>query len=96
LLIYYLFDYFTYTRTHTHLNLHTFKMYVHISGKWRETAGAIPTIEFEAISTPVLEKVIQYFYYKRKYDHTPPPIPAFKISLEEVVALLLAANFLDT
>ncbi len=66
-------------------------------GNWKETEGSsMPTIHFEEISTSVLEKVLQYFYYKHKYDHTPPPLPAFKIDVESIVPILLAANFLDT
>mmetsp|Transcript_29990 Transcript_29990/g.41864 ORF Transcript_29990/g.41864 Transcript_29990/m.41864 type:complete len:116 (-) Transcript_29990:328-675(-) len=65
-------------------------------GLWKETEGPIPTIHFEEMSTAVLEKVIQYFYYKKKYDHTAPPLPHFKIDVESIVPLILAANFLDT
>jgi hypothetical protein len=41
-------------------------------------------------------QVCQYFYYKQRYDHTPPPLPPFKLETEAIVKLLLAANFLDT
>jgi hypothetical protein len=59
-------------------------------------ATTIPTIKFETINTAILEKVIQYFYYKKKYDHTPPPLPQFKIGIDSMVDLLNAASFLDT
>lgn len=66
-------------------------------GVWRETfGGKMPTINFEEISTPVLEKTIQYFHYKKKYDHSAPPLPAFPIEPEHTVDVLLAAHFLDT
>src|SRR5690349_1414685 len=66
-------------------------------GQWKEnTSGPMPTIEFETISTSVLETVCQYFYYKQRYDHTPAPLPPFKLETEAIVKLLLAANFLDT
>ena len=65
-------------------------------GSWAETSGPIPTIQFETITTAVLETVCQYFYYKQRYDHTPPPLPPFKLETEAIVKLLLAANFLDT
>lgn len=63
---------------------------------WQETSGPLPTIQFETISTQVLETVIQYFYYKQRYDHTAPPLPPFKLEPALFVPLLLAANFLDT
>jgi len=65
-------------------------------GAWKEKSGPIPTIVFEGISTPILEKVIQYFYYKKRWDHTNPPLPKFKIEVDNIVPLLLAANYLDT
>jgi len=65
-------------------------------GNWAEQSGPMPTIAFETISTPVLETVCQYFYYKQRYDNTPPPLPPFKLETEAIVKLLLAANFLDT
>lgn len=66
-------------------------------GIWRENTGnKMPSIQFEAISTTVLEKTIQYFHYKKKYDHTPPPLPHFPIEPKHTVEVLLAAHFLDT
>lgn len=63
--------------------------------QWREKAGVMPTIQLETISAPVLEKVIEYLFYKVKYNNTPPPIPVFPIDLDSVVPLLLAANYLE-
>jgi hypothetical protein len=40
--------------------------------------------------------VLADFYYKKCYDHTTPPLPKFKIDVDMIVPLLLAANFLDT
>jgi len=65
-------------------------------GQWKEKSGPQATIHFEAISTHILEKVIQYFYYKKQYDGSTAPLPPFKLDLDTVVPLLLAANFLDT
>ena len=48
-----------------------------------------PTIEFETISTAVLENCVQYFYYKQRYDHTAPPLPPFKLETESIVKMLL-------
>eukprot|EP00823_Brevimastigomonas_motovehiculus_P001404 TRINITY_DN11925_c0_g1_i1.p1 TRINITY_DN11925_c0_g1~~TRINITY_DN11925_c0_g1_i1.p1 ORF type:complete len:153 (+),score=50.69 TRINITY_DN11925_c0_g1_i1:60-518(+) len=65
-------------------------------GQWKEKASTMPEVRLESISTPVLETVIQYFHYKKRYDSTPPPLPEFKLNMESIVPLLLAANFLDT
>eukprot|EP01105_Mastigella_eilhardi_P006444 TRINITY_DN18011_c0_g1_i1.p2 TRINITY_DN18011_c0_g1~~TRINITY_DN18011_c0_g1_i1.p2 ORF type:complete len:133 (+),score=32.60 TRINITY_DN18011_c0_g1_i1:45-401(+) len=55
-------------------------------------------IAFAEISAPVLEKVVQYFYYKLKY--TAPgvnqDIPEFTIEPDIALELLMAANYLDT
>ncbi|KAN0014838.1 hypothetical protein ACTFIU_001157 [Dictyostelium citrinum] len=53
-------------------------------------------IRFREISTPVLEKVIQYFYFKNKYTNSTTDLPEFPINEKVVVDLLLAAHFLDT
>jgi len=53
-------------------------------------------INFREISTPILEKVIQYFYYKVKYTNNTSTIPEFSIQPEIALELLMAANFLDT
>jgi hypothetical protein len=52
-------------------------------------------IEFHEISSNVLEKVIQYFYYKQKYHASTGEIPEFPIEPEIALELLMAANFLD-
>jgi len=64
-------------------------------GMWKETTTAIPEIQFESITTSILERVIQYFYYKKRFDHTNPPLPPFKLDTDHIIKLLLAANFLD-
>lgn len=53
-------------------------------------------IKFSEISTPILEKVIQYFYFKLKYNNATMDIPDFPIEPEIALDLLMAANFLDT
>jgi transcription elongation factor B subunit 1 len=64
---------------------------------WKENAGQVmPTVHFEEIDTATLEKVIQYFHYKQKYDNTAPPLPKFHVDIDSIVPLLLAANFLDS
>ncbi len=74
----------------------TLKALLTSRGQWRERAGPIPTINLETISGPVLEKVIEYFFYKVRYNNTPPPVPAFPLELDSLVPLLVAANYLDT
>lgn len=53
-------------------------------------------ITFREISTPILEKVCQYWYYKLKYTNVTTEIPEFPIEPEIALELLMAANFLDT
>ncbi|EGG20434.1 putative transcription elongation factor B polypeptide 1 [Cavenderia fasciculata] len=53
-------------------------------------------IRFREISTAVLEKVIQYFYFKNKYTNSTTDLPEFPINDKIVVDLLLCAHFLDT
>ncbi len=54
------------------------------------------TIKFPEISPQVLEKVVQYFYYKMRYTNHPGHLPEFKIEPELALELLMAANYLDT
>jgi hypothetical protein len=60
------------------------------------TEQELGEIHFREISTPILEKVIQYFYYKLRYTNSTTEIPEFPIEPEIVLELLMAANFLDT
>ena len=53
-------------------------------------------IKFPEISPQVLEKVVQYFYYKLRYSNTTGHLPDFKIEPELALELLMASNFLDT
>ncbi len=72
---------------------------LHSGSVWAEQASnPLPTIQFETISSVILEKVIQYWYYKQRYDgsDSTQPIPKFEIDMNNVVKVLLAANFLDT
>mmetsp|Transcript_15781 Transcript_15781/g.48888 ORF Transcript_15781/g.48888 Transcript_15781/m.48888 type:complete len:109 (-) Transcript_15781:34-360(-) len=63
-----------------------------LSGQFTESSGEI---KFPEISTPILEKVIQYFYYKLRYTNSQVRIPEFNIEPEMALELLMAANFLD-
>jgi len=53
-------------------------------------------VTFPDISAKVLEKTVQYFYYKMRHTNHNGPLPEFKIDPESALELLMAANFLDT
>jgi len=53
-------------------------------------------ITFQEISGAVLERVVQYFYFKTRYANSVDDIPSFVIEPEYAIELLMAANFLDT
>jgi hypothetical protein len=63
--------------------------------QWKESSEPIPTIRFDTIATPTLQKVIEYMHYKQKYNNTKPPHPQFKIDVDITVLLLHAAEYLD-
>lgn len=44
--------------------------------------GEQGAVTFREIRTPILEKVIQYFYYKLKYSNSTSVIPEFAIEPE--------------
>ena len=62
------------------------------AGQFSESRGEI---RFPEISTAVLEKVLQYMYYKVRYTNSKTPIPEFRIEPEVALELLMAANYLD-
>ena len=61
-------------------------------GQFVESSGEI---KFPDIHTAILEKVIQYFYYKVRYTNSNVRIPEFPIEPEIALELLTAANYLD-
>ena len=63
------------------------------AGEYQESQQNV--IKFPEISAPVLEKVVQYFYYKLRYTGTTGHLPEFKIEPEFALELLMAANYLD-
>lgn len=63
-----------------------------LSGAFKEAEGEV---RLSGISTPILEKVIQYFHYKLKYSNSRVPPPDFDIKPEYANELLIAANYLD-
>lgn len=52
-------------------------------------------ISFPDISTPILEKVVQYLHYKARYQNSTQRIPDFVIEPELALELLVASNYLD-
>ena len=63
------------------------------SGQFAESQGEI---KFPEISAKVLEKTVQYFYYKLKHTNHQGALPPFQIDSDLALELLMAANFLDT
>lgn len=53
-------------------------------------------VKFPEINARVLEKTVQYFYYKLRHTNHGGPLPEFKIEPETALELLMAANYLDT
>uniref|UniRef100_A0A7S0ADT6 Elongin-C n=1 Tax=Minutocellus polymorphus TaxID=265543 RepID=A0A7S0ADT6_9STRA len=47
------------------------------------------------ISGPILEKVVQYMYYKHEHSNSTGRLPEFKIEPEIALELLVASNYLN-
>lgn len=63
-------------------------------GGFQETEAG--EVRFPEISTPILEKICQYFYYKLRWRNTPSrDIPDFKVPPEIALELLMSSNYLD-
>ena len=52
-------------------------------------------VKFPEINAKILEKTVQYFYYKQRHTNHAGPLPEFKIEPEAALELLMAANYLD-
>jgi elongin-C len=65
-------------------------------GMWAEKDADMPGIDFKEIDSSTLEKVIQYFHYKYRYDNTTDELPPFKVPRDDLLRVLQAAHFLDT
>ena len=61
-------------------------------GQFAESRGEV---RFPEIPGIILEKVIQYLYYKVRYTHSSQRIANFNIEPELALELLMAANYLD-
>ncbi|CAK4122961.1 unnamed protein product [Aphanomyces euteiches] len=63
-----------------------------LTGHFSESKGEV---RFPDISAPILEKIIQYFYFKVRYSNSNARLPDFTIEPEIALELLMAANYLD-
>lgn len=63
-----------------------------LSGQFAESRGEV---KFPEIPAVILEKVIQYLYYKVRYTNSVMRVPEFEIEPELSLELLMAANYLD-
>ncbi|KAF9158649.1 Transcription elongation factor B (SIII), polypeptide 1 (15kDa, elongin C) [Actinomortierella ambigua] len=63
-------------------------------GQFTESTENI--IRFREIKAVILEKVIQYWYYKARYMNSVAEIPHFEIEPEYALETLMAADFLNT
>jgi transcription elongation factor B subunit 1 len=64
-----------------------------LEGNFRESEDNV--IRFPDIHGPILEKVIQYLYYKERHRRSTGKIPEFEIEPEIALELLVASNYLD-
>lgn len=64
-----------------------------LEGSFKEAQEGI--IRLPDISGYILEKVVQYLYYKAQYSNSENRIPEFIIEPELALELLIAAKFLD-
>jgi elongin-C len=63
-----------------------------LTSQFAESKGEI---RFPDIHTAVLEKVIQYLYFKARYTNSNKRVPDFIIEPEICLELTLAANYLQ-
>ncbi|XP_049848468.1 elongin-C-like isoform X2 [Schistocerca gregaria] len=56
--------------------------------------GESRKITLMCISTETLEKCIQYFYYKERWEGSLCDVPEFQFNIESSLDLLAAASFL--
>jgi transcription elongation factor B subunit 1 len=53
-------------------------------------------VNLPTVPSDLLEKAIQYFHYKYRYDNDPDNRPTFHVPPEMALDLMLVAHFLDT
>ena len=63
-----------------------------LAGQFAESRGEV---RFPEISSIILEKVIEYLYYKVRYTNSVMRVPEFSVEPEYALELLMASNYLD-
>ena len=63
-----------------------------LDGQFAESRGEIRLPE---ISGHILEKIVQYMYYKVRYTNSNQRVPNFQIEPEVALELLMSSNYLD-
>ncbi len=63
-----------------------------LTGQFAESRGEV---RFPEIPGVILEKVLQYLYYKVRYTNSVMRVPDFEVEPEISLELLMAANYLD-
>ena len=63
-----------------------------LSGQFAESRGEISFPEVPAI---IMEKLIQYLYYKVRYTNSTHRVPEFHVEPEIALELLIASGYLD-
>jgi hypothetical protein len=75
-----------------------FILYIYLFeiAQWSELAEPMPTLRLENYSGFILEKVVQYFYYRKEFENADhlAPVPEFPIEMEYVFPLMQAAHYL--
>lgn len=63
-----------------------------LTGQFAESRGEISFPEIPGI---IMEKLIQYLYYKVRYSNSTQRVPEFKVEPEIALELLIASGYLD-
>jgi transcription elongation factor B subunit 1 len=63
-----------------------------LSSQFAEKRGEV---RFPEIPGVILEKVVQYLYYKVRYTNSSQRVPQFEIPPDIALELLMASNYLD-
>jgi transcription elongation factor B subunit 1 len=63
-----------------------------LAGQFAESRGEV---HFPEIPGIILERVVQYLYYKVRFSNSSQRVPNFNIEPEMSLELLMAANYLD-
>eukprot|EP01084_Bolivina_argentea_P267627 454368_1 len=63
-----------------------------IQGNFVESKGLV---NLSQIRAPILEKIVQYMYYKLRYTNTTARAPEFPIEPEIALELIVSSSFLD-